>query len=618
MVFKFIHNTHWDDTIMINKHGGKMTLESLMQSVKSNPELTQAFMRIMIASSIMIVLFFAQFFYIDFFTYILTASTIYVVFSILWFISIYKDERVYPIRRILGMIADIGILSYGIENSNIVAAGLYPLILWVIIANGYRYGTKYLYIALGIALISFQFVTHNNPSWNPHQELIIMMSVGLVVLPLLFSQLLNQVSNLNDALLAKTHDLEERLYHDGMTQLQNREALNQELNNNNFYAVTLIDINNFGHFNDLYGMQVGNEILINLAKFLTKLAYKHKLVVYRLSGDSFILLQKEGISDEAFEDKMHTIVSALDVCKMSITSLKLKIKVNFTLATVKAQDKVLEKANMTLYFARKKGEKYWVYDESINRQDEVENILFWEKEIHDAILEDRIVPVFHPIVNVDGKIVKYEVLMRMKKKVAGRMKLFSPLEFLEIAVKTNQYEKLTTIMIEKSFKAMSTQAYDFSINLTFSNIQNKNMVMFLKSKIDEYSLGDRLILEIVESEDIYNFEIVKTFVAYLRLLGVRFAIDDFGTGYSNYMHVFEIMPEYIKLDGSLIQNIDKDENAYKFVGSIVLLARNLGIKTIAEFVHNENIFEITKVLGVDEFQGSFFSKPLTMKQLADQ
>lgn len=595
-----------------------MTLEFLIQKVKSTPELTQAFMRIVIASSIMIVLFFAQFFYTDFFAHILIASTIYVIYSVVWFIVVYKDTGNYPIRRILGMFGDLGILSYGIDNSNIVAAGLYPLILWVIIANGYRYGTKYLYIALGMAVILFQFVTYNNPSWNEHQELIMMMTVGLIGLPLLFSHLLNQVSSLNEELVIKTDDLEQRLYHDSMTGLQNREALNQELHKNDFYALTLIDINNFGHFNDLYGMKVGNEILINLAKFLTKIAYKHKLVVYRLSGDSFILLQKEAISDEAFEEKMQIIIEALDVCKMSITSLKLKIKVNFTLVTVKAQDKALEKANMTLHFARKKGEKYWVYDESINRQDEVENILFWEKEIHDAILEDRIVPVFHPIIDTDGKIVKYETLMRMKKKEQGKVKLFSPYEFLEIAVKTNQYEKLTTIMIEKSFKAMQGRECDFSINLTFSNIQNKNMVMFLKSKIDEYHLGDRLILEIVESEDIYNFEIVKTFVAYLRLLGVRFAIDDFGTGYSNYMHVFEVMPEYIKLDGSLIQSIDKDENAHKFVGSIVLLAKNLGIKTIAEFVHNEKIFEITKALGVDEFQGSFFSKPLTMKQLEDK
>jgi diguanylate cyclase (GGDEF)-like protein len=592
-----------------------MTLEEIVEKSKNNSEIMQAILRIMISFFIMMVMFFAQFFYTNFYMNIFFASSAYVLYSILWFFWVVKDEGEYPLRRILGIVSDIGILTFGINNSNIVAASLYPLLLWVIIANGYRYGTRYLYFALVVAVVLFQLATYENPFWTPHHELIVMMSVGLVALSLLFSRLINEVNSLNHALLKKAEDLEYRLYHDSMTKLKNREALNLELQEGDFYAITLIDINNFSHFNDLYGLEVGNEILINLAKFLTKISYKQHLLLYRLGGDSFVFVQKEQLSDREFDEKIEKIVDSLNLCKMSISSLEFQIKINFTVVSVKAQENALEKANMTLHFARKRGEQYWLYDDSINRQKEVENILFWEKEIHDAIEEDRIVPVFHPIVNCEGEIVKYETLMRIKRKEGGKIKLFSPYDFLDIAIKTNQYEKLTTIMIEKSFQAMQGKACDFSINLTFSNIQNKSMVMFIKSKIDAYQLGDRLILEIVESEDIYNFEIVKTFVAYLRLLGVRFAIDDFGSGYSNYMHVFEVMPEFIKLDGSLIHSIDKDENAQKFVESIVLLANNLGIKTIAEFVHNERIFEITKELGIDEFQGSYFYKPFSIKQL---
>ncbi len=594
-----------------------MTLESLFDKMKITPELAQAGIRIMITFTIMIVLFVAQFFYVDFYMHILLASALYFLVSVAWFVWVYMDEEEHFYRRILGIVGDISILSYGIAYSNIVAASLYPLILWVIISNGYRYGVKYLYFTLVVSLLFFQVSTHNNEHWSGYEELIIMMDFGLIALSLLFSRLLKEVRELNDSLAQKAEDLEYRLYHDSMTKLKNREALNQELNARNFHALMLIDVNKFSNFNDSYGMEVGNEILNNLAKYLTKLAYTNDLSVYRISGDGFVLLQKVGVSEETFNAKADLIVKALDGCEMMVESLNITIKVNFTIAMVKEREKALEKANMTLHFARNRGEKYWVYDESINRQDEVENILYWEKEIHNAILEDRIVPVFHPIVNIDGEIVKYETLMRMEKREAGRVKLFSPYEFLEIAMKTNQYEKLTTIMIEKSFKAMQGAHKDFSINLTFSNIQNKNMVMFLKDKIAEYGLGDRLILEIVESEDIYNFEIVKTFVSYLRLLGVRFAIDDFGSGYSNYMHLFEVMPEYIKIDGSLIQTIDKDENAQKFVESIVHLAKNLGVKTIAEYVHNQAIFEITKELGVDEFQGSYFYKPQTLAILSE-
>ena len=92
---------------MIKYDGGSMSLEFLVQKVKSVPELTQAFMRIMIASSIMIVLFFAQFFYTDFFTHILIAASIYVVYSIVWFIVVYKYTGFYPVRRILGILVTL-------------------------------------------------------------------------------------------------------------------------------------------------------------------------------------------------------------------------------------------------------------------------------------------------------------------------------------------------------------------------------------------------------------------------------------------------------------------------------------------------------------------------------
>jgi EAL domain-containing protein (putative c-di-GMP-specific phosphodiesterase class I) len=90
---------------------------------------------------------------------------------------------------------------------------------------------------------------------------------------------------------------------------------------------------------------------------------------------------------------------------------------------------------------------------------------------------------------------------------------------------------------------------------------------------------------------------------------VRIAIDDFGSGYSNYTHIFEIKPDYLKIDGSLIKNIDQDNNSYELVKSITQLAKSLGIETIAEFVSTREIFEICFDLGVDYFQGYYFAEP---------
>lgn len=156
---------------------------------------------------------------------------------------------------------------------------------------------------------------------------------------------------------------------------------------------------------------------------------------------------------------------------------------------------------------------------------------------------------------------------------------------------------------------------NFSINLSFADIQNEHFVNQLFKKIQKYHVGSQLIIEIVESEDAQDFIIVQTFVKNIKKLGVRIAIDDFGSGYSNYAHILKIMPDYIKIDGSLIKDIDKNENAYKLVESIIFMSQKLGIKTIAEYVHSKEVFEITKKLQIDEFQGFYFYQPLPIEEV---
>ena len=98
-------------------------------------------------------------------------------------------------------------------------------------------------------------------------------------------------------------------------------------------------------------------------------------------------------------------------------------------------------------------------------------------------------------------------------------------------------------------------------------------------------------------------------VKQLRKLGVLIAIDDFGSGYANYGHILEIKPDYIKIDGSLIKNILSDRDSQILVKSIVDFARELNITTVAEYVETEEIFELLKEYGVNEFQGYYFGRP---------
>ena len=150
-----------------------------------------------------------------------------------------------------------------------------------------------------------------------------------------------------------------------------------------------------------------------------------------------------------------------------------------------------------------------------------------------------------------------------------------------------------------------------SINLSFKDILNYEFIDYLDNILEKLKFEDRnrLVFEILESENLSDYDFLEEFVLKYKKLGVKIAIDDFGSGYSNFIRIIRLKPDYLKIDGSLIKNIDKDNNSYEIVKSIIAFSKTLNIRTIAEYVHSEEIFNLLLELGVDEFQGYYFGKP---------
>lgn len=190
-----------------------------------------------------------------------------------------------------------------------------------------------------------------------------------------------------------------------------------------------------------------------------------------------------------------------------------------------------------------------------------------------------------------------------------RVSYIAPFEFLEIASKTRHYNDISQMTLLKSLKACAEHEIVVSLNLNYHDILNIPLHTVLKEFILEKGIAKRVIFEIVESQDIKDYSLVSDFFAEFEALGVRFAIDDFGTGFSNFSHICELSPDFIKIDGSLIRNLDTDKKSYELVKAIVFFSKELGIKTIAEFVHSKEVFEIAHSLGVDFFQGYYFGAP---------
>ena len=124
-----------------------------------------------------------------------------------------------------------------------------------------------------------------------------------------------------------------------------------------------------------------------------------------------------------------------------------------------------------------------------------------------------------------------------------------------------------------------------------------------------YNVLNKLTFEILESESIEDIDAVIAFTNLASKQGCKISIDDFGSGYSNFMHILKLEANYLKIDGSLIKNIHKDKDAKIIVKSIVKFAQELGLKTVAEFVHCQEVQDEILHLGIDYSQGYLLGEP---------
>ena len=211
------------------------------------------------------------------------------------------------------------------------------------------------------------------------------------------------------------------------------------------------------------------------------------------------------------------------------------------------------------------------------------------------------------------KIEKYEALVRLKQD----NEIISPFMFLEISKKTNLYPEISYVMLEKTLSFFCDKAFTCTLNIELENIKDKKFCSLLWEAIAKYNMQDRLTLELVESEGIEKFEEIKDFLASARSFGCKLAIDDFGTGYSNFNYLVQLNADYIKLDGSIIKEINNPTSGAKnIISAIVLFAQGQGMKTVAEFVSSKEIFDSVCEIGIDYSQGYFISEPKnTLKEI---
>ncbi len=401
------------------------------------------------------------------------------------------------------------------------------------------------------------------------------------------------------------------LFIDPLTGIGNRVKLLHDIESAENAGVAFYNMSNFSEVNRFYSHSEGDRILKSIARELLResaLIYKtHKITcsTYRVYADTFAIM----IDDQPvhmFSNFAISIFSILSTVSLSIHNDISDIKFRMGAALRGKESYVY--ADISLDIAKRSRSGYYIYSEqnSTNIVTPDANIRMLNI-IKTAIQADLIFPVFQPIVDISSGIpTKYECLIRMKDESGN---LLSPGDFINISKKTGWYQQLTIRLINKAFSYFQSIDYDFSINLTIEDLTNNKTMKHLLTLANSTGISQRLIIEIVESEEFNAYDGSLSIIEELHKNKIRIAIDDFGSGYSNFDYLIKMNPSYIKIDSTITTKLLSDDRATKLVRSIVSFAKESGIKTIAEHIDSPLLLEKVRELEIDFGQGWYLGKP---------
>ena len=407
-------------------------------------------------------------------------------------------------------------------------------------------------------------------------------------------------------LLDTAKSLEHSFNYDLLTDLYNRNAFERHLQTLRRPHIIIVNIDDFKQINDVYGNDFGNKVLKNVSTYIKdyiKLSYQAN--IYRLGGDEFGILFDNINSAHALEIS-YDLEEKISKRAFMVEPLKLSISVSIASNNISP---ILENADLALKEIKKdKTKKVIEYKESYNLKKNIEENLEIISIIKKALKDDRVVPYFQPIINLETlKIEKYEALVRIIQQDGT---ILLPYKFLDISKKTPYYQEITRVMINKTIEVAKSYPYRFSINISMADILNKDIVdTMFKCFKEDLHVSSRIDIELLESENLEDTEQVQNFIKRAHSFGSKILIDDFGTGYSNFTYFSNLDVDLIKIDGSIVKEITTNERKLHMLKTIHEFSKGMDMQNVAEFVETREMALLLKEIGVTYAQGYYFGKP---------
>jgi len=410
------------------------------------------------------------------------------------------------------------------------------------------------------------------------------------------------------------HELRD-LYLDQLTKLQNRNALIKDTKVIDKSTLALINIDKFSILNDLYGEDYGDKILLSFVAKMKEIFKSDNYNIYRVGSDNFVILCKDSDTNtQEFKAICKEFITIINETGIQIGEEN--IDMSITIGIAQSSDKhAFEYAQRAIPKARRKYLDILEYDkEQFEQKKDIEENIAWIRKLKSGLTDGKFQPYFQPIIDAQTKeVYKYEALIRYIEDDGTEI---APYKFLTIAKKARLFPIIIKVMLSSVLAIIKEKQIRVAVNLSFEDIVNNDTHQFIFDTLNQYKDEAKLLdFEILESEEIEDFEIVKNFIEKIRSYGCHIGVDDFGAGYSNFNMLEALNVDFVKIDGSLIKEIDTLPKHALIVETISDFCTKLGIKTVAEFVSSEEIYQKTKSLGIEYMQGWHFGKAMSQENL---
>lgn len=430
-----------------------------------------------------------------------------------------------------------------------------------------------------------------------------------------------------EELMSQLEEIEEKkqlieylAMHDSLTDIPNRrffyDSLSKNILKHEYGAIILMDVDNFKRVNDTLGHKIGDDLLVAVAKKLSKLI-DDKCILSRFGGDEFFIIRRFETRDQIhyfleyikknFEEPLQVGDHRLDI--------QFSIGTSFYPEDSTDVNQLIVNADLAMYHVKNRNKNDYAFYSDELKNFAVEKTMI-VNHIKEALVQEGFKMVYQPIVNCkSGEVESFEALLRFKQHS------IPPTKFIAIAEEEGliiAIGRQVVEMVVKQLNIMKTMGIDLkpiSINFSAKQLYDHDFFLFLKDTLEAYSIEPKYLeIEMTESVFFESRDVTLKLLHSLRRIGIKVLIDDFGTGYSSlgYLTLYPI--DVVKLDKSINERFSNHESS-EVIDSIIKLVHSLHLEVIAEGIETKEQLALLQSQDCNYVQGYIFSKPIDASEI---